>query len=147
MKLWISMALVVALLVACVTVRLGGRTVWGHAKDHGVPQATGRLLVAGAHGLVRGTAAAWTWMTARPEEAKGVAAPAPKRAARRDEQKPARQTLPASHFRTGAEREVQTPDELAPQAPAAPAPTGILEAPPAEKLSAMSNPVDGQGKV
>ena len=137
MKLWISFALALALVVACVSVPLGRRTVWGHAKDHGVPQATGRVIAAGARGIAGGVAAAWTWMTARPEDGKAVAEGAARRAARRDETKAPRSATPAAHTRVGPAKDGLVPGKawLAPEAPTAPVVHGILEAPPAEKIT------------
>lgn len=131
MKPWLSLVLAAALVVACVTVPLGRRTVWGHAKDHGVPQATGRVIAAGARGIASGASAAWTWVTARPEAAKAV----PRSA--RKEAKAARPVAPAAHFRAGPAGQAtpQAKATLHPEAPAAPDEHGILAEPPAEQLT------------
>lgn len=138
MKLWLSIVLAFALVVACVSVPLRGRTVWGHAKDHGVPQATGRVVAAGARGIARGASAAWTWITARPEAGKAAPAAPARRAARRDETKPGRSVAATPHSRaaSGGQDDQQPASGLAPEPPAAPAAHGILAEAPAERISA-----------
>lgn len=137
MKFWIALALAFALALACVSIPLGGRTVWGHARDHGVPQATARAVAAGACRLGSAAGTAWTWITARPEAGKGSPAIATKRVARRDETKPGRLATLVGRSRTSlSERDPAPPAHLVmPEAPEAPTPTGILAEQPAEKLS------------
>lgn len=148
MKLALAMLACLALAVAAVTVPIGSRTAWGHARAHGVPQAAGRAAASGAQLVASGARAAWAWASsgpAAPAAAPKKAEPARKSAARRDERETARTTWSSQRLRAKeaeeaagrreAPKAAPAPIAAPAEAPAAPPAHGIIGAAPAERIS------------
>lgn len=146
MKLALAMLACLALAVAAVTVPIGSRTAWGHARAHGVPQAAGRAAASGARWVSSGARAAWAWASSgplAPAAPPGKPQPARRSAARRDERETARTAYSSQRQRAkeapeaGARGPEGSARPVAPPAapPAPPPPHGIISAGPAEQIT------------